>query len=401
MRRFTALFLFLLVALSAAAADGYLVAPFSNRSQDSTLDWIGESVAETLRQNLQAYDVDMIRREDRQEAARKLGLYPSTQLAVASVVRIAESLDADRIVYGWFEVEAHPVPPSEEEGPPSVRTLHIHGRILDHRNGRRLGEFNESGPFDDLANLQTRIAWEALGVIRPAVAVSREEFLARHPAVKVNALESYIRGLMATTPELRHRYFTQAARLDEEFAQPNFYLGRLQWQRENWEAAETWLEKVPGDEEHFLEARFLLGLARFERGNYESARQIFAELLGTLDTAEIYNNLGAAQHRLNLPAALENFRRATASEPAEPDYRFNLGYALWKRGEYAAAAGEFRAVLDRSPGDQDALFLLGRCLKESGSRPGEWRTENLERLRETYDESSYRQYKVGRRIAVK
>lgn len=401
MRWISALLLAVFLSQPLAQAQGYLVAPFSNRSRDATLDWIGESVAETLRQALQAYEVNVIRREDRQEAARKLGLLPSAQFAVGSMVKIAELLHAEKIIYGHFEVEAHPALQPEDGDRITIRTLHLTGRILDHRRGTKVAEFSESGDFDELANVQTRIAWQALGLLRPGFGVTLEEFLEKHPPVRVNALENYIRGLLATTPEHRHRYFTQAARLDENFPQPNFYLGRLQWQRENYEAAEGWLEKVPPGEEHYLEARFLLGLTRFERGNYEGAREVFQALLESLNTAEIYNNLGAAQHRLNLPDAIESFRKAIEIDPAEPTYRFNLAYALWKLGRYEEAADGFRAVLDRIPGDQDSLFLLGRCLKQSGPRLGEWRTENRERLRHSYDESAYRQYKVGRRLAVK
>ena len=45
------------------------------------------------------------------------------------------------------------------------------------------------------------------------------------PAVRLDAVESYVRGLLSTTPEQRHRYFTQAARLDATLFAALFSIG--------------------------------------------------------------------------------------------------------------------------------------------------------------------------------
>ncbi len=75
-------------------------------------------------------------------------------------------------------------------------------------------------------------------------------------------------------------------------------------------------------------------------------------------------------------------------------YQFNLGYALWRAGSFSAAAGEFRAVLERDPDDPVATLLLDRCNKHSGPRPGDSQTEGLERLKTNYEESAYWQLKA-------
>ncbi len=51
-------------------------------------------------------------------------------------------------------------------------------------------------------------------------------------------------------------------------------------------------------------------------------------------------------------------------------------------------------MLDRDPTDTQASLLLERCDKESGPRPGDPRTEGLERLKTNYEESAYRQLKA-------
>jgi tetratricopeptide (TPR) repeat protein len=81
-------------------------------------------------------------------------------------------------------------------------------------------------------------------------------------------------------------------------------------------------------------------------------------------------------------------------DESDQAYQFNVGYALWRRGDYQAAAQSFRTVLDRDPNDTQAALLLARCEKQSGPRPGDPRTEGLERLKTNYEESAYRQLKA-------
>jgi len=110
--------------------------------------------------------------------------------------------------------------------------------------------------------------------------------------------------------------------------------------------------------------------------------------------SEVFNNLGAAQNRRNLPQAVESFRKALEGDPNDPMYHFNLGYALWKRGDYAAAADRFRAVLDRQPDDEMATLMLGLSLKKQNTRAGDARLETLERLKNNYEERAYLQLKA-------
>ena len=110
--------------------------------------------------------------------------------------------------------------------------------------------------------------------------------------------------------------------------------------------------------------------------------------------SEVYNNLGASESRRNLPQAIDDFRKAVDGDSNDPVYRFNLGYALWKKSDFAAAADQFRAVLDRTPEDQMATLLLGRCLKKQPLNPSvDARLVALERLKSNYEERAYWQLK--------
>jgi hypothetical protein len=81
-------------------------------------------------------------------------------------------------------------------------------------------------------------------------------------------------------------------------------------------------------------------------------------------------------------------------DPSDPVYQFNVGYELWKRGDFAAAADNFRAVLAHDSGDEIAGRMLARCESRSGSRAGDPRTEGLQRLKSNYEESAYWQLKA-------
>jgi tetratricopeptide (TPR) repeat protein len=84
-------------------------------------------------------------------------------------------------------------------------------------------------------------------------------------------------------------------------------------------------------------------------------------------------------------------------DPSDPDYHFNVGYALYKQGNLVAAAEKFRAVLDRNPEDAEATTMLGRCLKSGPtalSKVSDVRADGLERLKKNYEETAYRQLKA-------
>jgi len=384
MRRLSkTIFAFICAALIQARADTVLVLPFFNLSNSANLDWIGESFAETIRESLAAQGVLALSREDRQEAFRRLSIRPYALLTRASVIKLGESLDAGQVVFGQYSLASG--------SPPSKGSLRITCRILDLKRIKQGPELTELGAIEDLAAIQTHLAWQTVQALAPKTAPSEDDFRSARPPLRVDAIESYVRGLLATAPERQHYFFTQAARLDARFSQPRFQLGRLHTQKKEYRAALSWLEHVDRADSHYFEAQFLLGICRYYTGDYAGAETAFRLVSETVPLNEVFNNLGVSQSRRNEPRALENLGKALLGDSADPDYHFNLGYALWKRGEFESAATSFRAALDRKPGDADATALLGRCLSRSGPRAGDPKSDGLERLKLNYEETAYRQ----------
>lgn len=383
------------VLCASASAETILVLPFFNRSDSTNLDWIGESISEEIGEALASEGLLAVDREDRLEIFRRLSVRPNATLTRATVMKIGQSLDASKVIYGYYDV-GPPAPGAKPpvEGAEPMGSLRITARILDLRHLRQGPEYMEAGALEELAALKTRLGWQTLQFLAPETAPSEQEFLAARPLVRIDAVESYIRGLLAPNEEQQHRFFTQAARLDERYSQPCYQLGKIYWNKNEYRVAAGWLERVNPSDSHYLEAQFYLGLSRYHLGDFADAEQRFRTVAASVPLNEVWNNLGAAQARLGKPEAIENFRKALDGDDADPDYHFNVGYAAWRAGQFDSAVESFRAALERTPEDPEITAYLGRALKQDAARPPEDKTGGHERLKTDYEERAYRALKM-------
>lgn len=377
-----------LAAPQCEAADTIAVIPLFNLNQSKSpdLDWIGESVAETIHDSLSSVGLLVLAREDREEVYHRLSLRTGVVLTRASVIKIGETLDAGQIVFGEFQVEGADVSATSPKS-----NLRLVARIIDLRKLRQGPEFLETGPLENLSQMETRLAWTLAHHLAPDGTPTQDEFFRSKPPVRVEAMESYIRGLTTASPDQKLKLFQQAARLDERFSQPAFQLGRIFFKKKDYKTSDQWFVKVLRNDPHFLEAAFVRGICLYYEGDFDGAINEFRLVAGDIPLNEVYNNLGAALSRKNDPAAIENFDKALQGDEGDPDYWFNVGYALWKHGQYALAAEKFRAVLDRKQDDTEATIMLGRCIKMDGPRTGDPRSDGRERIKTTFEDSAWRQ----------
>src|ERR1700730_9183465 len=173
MQRVLALTLVVCALTIAAKADTYVVLPFFNVSKNTNLDWIGESLSESIHEALAFQGLVTLDREERVEVYHRLSIRPYTMLTRASVMKIAETLDAEHVIYGQFDLKPAALldkaaskyvsSGSVSKGLPVSRgSLQITAHMLDLKRVREGPEFAEVGSLEDLAVLQRHLSWQSL-----------------------------------------------------------------------------------------------------------------------------------------------------------------------------------------------------------------------------------------------
>jgi tetratricopeptide (TPR) repeat protein len=386
-RKFSVALWCALATAAPAFSASVLVLPFHNSSEYSDLNWVGESIADTLTTEFGAANEIVYDRNARSEALRRLTLRQGANYTKASLIRLGESLDADYICFGDFSVTL-PSPGAALKD----SILRISAQFIDLRKMHDGPDLSETGNLSELWRLEEHLAFESLHYLDPKLGLKVDDFLASQKAVRVDAAESYTRGLMSTSREQKQKWLLQAAALNPGFAGPAYELGRLYLDEKQYGQAITWLRKVPPADPRYARSRFRMGLAAYAAGDYGTAADVFRELVRTYQLNEVYNNLGVAEAAANQPAAVDDLRHALEGEPANQAYLFNLGLALLKRGDVTGAAAQLKAVVDQNAGDAEAADLLNRT--QAGGATQVLVKPVMFRLKTNFNETAFRQLKA-------
>lgn len=363
-----------------AKAETILILPFFNLSKSKNVEWIGDSISETILDAVGSNGLDVIRNEPREQALKEMGVRRYSLLTQASVAELAATLSAEVAVYGEFDVT---------RGADGQSSIRLKARILQVRRVKKGKEFEVSGALEQLSRLQSSLAWQVVTELGPVPGLSEESFRRSHPAVRLDALENYVRGLLTPAADQRLKFFAAATRLEPSFALAQYHLGLTLYQRRDYRSAGDALSRVPADSMRAREALFFHGLARYQQGDFHSAIRSWRALASQVPMAEVFNNLGAAELRAGEATAVTSLEKAVETDPSDPDFHFNLGYAYWRAGQFDRSAESLRRSLERRPDDELATLLLGRCLQRVGPRPGDLRTEAVERLKTEYNDAAF------------
>ena len=221
-----------------AQFDVGLVLPFENNSRDPKLDWIGESFVEVLSSDLASARFMMLDRRQRTAAFDSLGIPNSSILSEASVYKVAQTVDASKLILGHYDY--------------SNGVFKASVRVLDMDGPRLSKEFTESGPFQNLIALQAGLAWQIRQFLRPDLAFSKSDFIAEHRGPGLDAFENYLRGLVSKNRADQIRYLRAALRLDPQFAKPAFDLGMIYFHDRDYPTSALWLSKLHRGDEDYL-----------------------------------------------------------------------------------------------------------------------------------------------------
>ena len=360
-----------------------VVIPFENASPTPGLEWLGESFPETFHQQLDSPILYVASRDERLRAYDRQGIPAGIHAARATLYRLAEQMDVDYAVLGSYRYDGE--------------RLTAVAQLLDMRAQKLSPAATESAPLSDVGRLQSALAWDLLRLIHTDFSVPKDKYIASVAPVRLDALENYIRGMLATTAEEKVQHYREAVRLNPDYAYAWLELGKTYYVQRAYELAIAALGQVQHSSlvsgAVAREANFYLGLAAYSHGDFAKSESAFQFVAARLPLAEVYNNLGVVAARRGQKKAVDYFERAIQNDPSDPDYHFNLGVTLIQAGDRAGAARELNMALDRRPNDSEAKMLLDSLMPPPGSiAPGSATSKApLERIKRNYEEDAFRQ----------
>ncbi len=370
MRRLLCLLVLSAFLAVPAGAQTIVVFPFENADGNSRISWLEEGLAELTIQRLAGGSRLVLTRDDWIAAIEDLGLPPAPMFAGysrATMLKLGQQVRADYVIFGNF---------TAQDG-----SLRITARALRVEPPALLPPVEASGRLADLMELHANLLADLLAQMGDPGAADRNAFRKNLPRLRLDAFESYARGLQSPDDEQRLRLLRDAARQEPNWPDPAYALGQTYFARRDLASALIWLSRVPPAHERGFEAAFYAGVCHLLREDAARALTTYSTLAAAAAASdrptvpEVLNNLGVALARQhNWPQAANYWREATDLASAEPTYWFNLGVAETFAGRFAEAAAIFREVLLLNPDDAKARALLVRALERDG-KPDEARSE--------------------------
>jgi tetratricopeptide (TPR) repeat protein len=343
----------LLFVAAPVRADTLLVVPFENTGRVAELDWVGESFAEGLTEDLMGNGQGLVTRDERLAALERMGLPSTAPLTRASILRLGEEVGADWVALGRFSVQ-------DNHLDVGMQLLNVDALTLSPWTDRQ-------APFARLLQVQRGLAWDILHRLNPAFPQTREQFQQALAPIRVSAFESYLRGLLAMSREHQRRYFYQAYRLQPDYSPAIFRLALIDFEEQNYAAAAGWFGKIPDADHLAPEAAFYLSLCEYFQESFGQAAQTLLPVAHRFPVPSVWNNLGVFASREGRAAdAVDYFSRALADDPGDADACFNLGLHYTRLADWPAAARRLKDCTDLNPGDTDAWLLYAHVLDRLG-----------------------------------
>lgn len=368
-------------------AQSLVVLPFDNDSRAPGLEWISESFPELLGQRMASPSTYVISRDERLLAFDRFGIPQTLHPSLATLYRMAEQMDADYVVIGHYTFDGNSFTASAQ--------------LLDMKALKLEPAITSSGPLTTLMDIQSGLAWELLGLMHRQPAESKEDFVRASTGIRLDAFENYVRGITAGSRTEKISRLREAIRLNPNYTRATLQLGKAYLENRDYDQAMNWLARIPKSDPLANEASFELGLAAFYKGDYEHSADAFKFLLTRMPMPAIYNNLGVIAARRERRTEVDYLQKAVAADPTDGDYRFNLAVALARTGDTAAAVRQLRESTQAHPDDAEAKSLLDQLTgaavatishtSDAGPTTNSSARLPMERIKRTYDETSYQQ----------
>jgi eukaryotic-like serine/threonine-protein kinase len=317
----------------AVPAVSLAIMPFYNASSDTSLNWLGSSLADMLSGDIgQSANVRMVSPNRLNQVLRDLRISGSSQVDVATMRRLAEYTNAGIVVYGQYLKAG--------------TQIRIETTILD-------------------------LASDAHTVIKTDVPDEKQLLSS------VDALAGEIREKLVANPDAVKELKAHATRPSTSSVEAlRAYDSGLQLARkgDNVDAL-TQFQAATTDDPNFALAFAKLGEIYSVLGHddlAQTASRRAVELSDSLPVSEKYL-IEANQARVvkDTPKAIAAYEKLAADNPGDTDVQFALAGLYEQAGNYPAARDRLAAVLANDPKNVTALLASGRVEIRSGNpQPG-------------------------------
>jgi tetratricopeptide (TPR) repeat protein len=306
--------------------------------------WMGEAAAIALGDGLAAEGVPTLSRVDRVSAFEELQLPSHGALTRATLIRAGEMMGASSIVVGEVQLTDRMV---------------VRARVIDLTNGRQFPEVRAaSNAFFDIL---TRVG-RGLTVDLPRSAVPPPP----PDRLDIAAFEDYVKGLVATSPEIQVRFLEAALAHSPTDARSLLAMWEARTAQGDHARALAAATRVPATSQLARESRFLAAQSLVALKRYDEAFKALDTLYKEAPAAALSNALGVVQLRRGPQApggsAAFFFNRAVDEGRTDPDIAFNLGYAYANAGDVSSAIYWLREAVRREPADGAAHRVLSAML---------------------------------------
>jgi tetratricopeptide (TPR) repeat protein len=296
-----------------------LVVPFSNRSGDPSLDWLGESFVVSLRQALDSANLEVMTQAERDRARQLVGAPVGMVLSHATLIRMADAAGVRWLVTGWYDYDGD--------------SLTAHADVVDLKREHLSRPPQEMGKLTDLETIQAQLDAAVRRLVAPGAAAA-----APPPGLPLPAYEAFVRARLAPEGEAKIQLLETAMHLSRGDARVMLALGRAEWMAQHNADALYWLQKVPPTAPEAYQARFTAGLAAYRMGHFAFAERCLQQLSTRLPLPAVMHDLALAQARVQGRAAAGKLE---TSFPA-------FGYRQLAQAVAQATRAKWRALpLDR------------------------------------------------------
>ncbi|WP_299155386.1 tetratricopeptide repeat protein [uncultured Christiangramia sp.] len=169
-------------------------------------------------------------------------------------------------------------------------------------------------------------------------------------------------------------YLNRVRDSKEYGAQAKYYLGYIAYEGDDYEQANEYFEKVKGNDRYTEDLSYFQADMNFKLGNFEKAIEQGLEQLPKANRQEIpqlnkiigesYFNLGNYQEAIPYLKGYNGLQ----GKWNNTDY-YQLGYAYYKQGNYESAISEFNKIVDgKNAIAQNAYYHLAQSYLESDQK---------------------------------